>query len=138
MNDNRDIYKSAGIIIRSRRLLVEKDVDKEYFISPGGKIEQGETPEEALIRELDEEFHIKVKEEDLEEFGHFHAPASGQEERTVHMNVFLVKKHLGKISHGYKVEKILWLSSKVPKEIKVGSIFEHEVIPRLKKLNLID
>ena len=138
MDKNGDIYKAAGIIIKERRLLVEKDFDKEYFVSPGGKIEEGETPKQALIRELDEEFKIKVNEADLKEFGHYHAPASGQEERTVHMSVFLVNKYQGKISKGHKVEKIVWLTSIVSKDIKIGSIFEHEVIPELKSRNLID
>lgn len=32
---------------------------------PGGKIEKGESPEAALVRELDEELQIKVKEKTL-------------------------------------------------------------------------
>src|SRR3989344_3020393 len=97
MIDIKNIHKSAGIIIKNRKLLVEKDFDKEFFISPGGKLEDGETSEQALIRELNEEFKIDVLENDLEHFGHFDAPASGQEERTVHMDVFIVKKFTGKI-----------------------------------------
>src|SRR3990167_1033702 len=100
-----DIHKAAGIIIVDRKLLVEKDFDKEFFISPGGKLEEGETPKDALIRELQEEFKIVVKEVDLEKFGHYHATASGQEHRIVHMYVFLVKKYKGKIVKGHKVEK---------------------------------
>ncbi len=138
MDNKDDIYKAAGIIIRDRKLLVEKDFDKVFFISPGGKLEDGETPREALIRELEEEFKIKVQEEDLEDFGHYHAPASGQEYRIVHMHVFLVKKYKGKIVKGHKVEKLLWINSKIPENIKVGSIFEHKVIQRLKKEGLID
>lgn len=133
-----DIFKSAGIIIENRKLLVEKDMDKEFFISPGGKLEKGETSKEALVRELSEEFQISVRGKDLDFFGHFDAPASGQEYRIVHMDIFIVKKYSGEIRHGHKVEKLLWLNSDIPKNIKIGSIFEHEVIPRLKKKGLID
>jgi mutator protein MutT len=133
-----DIYKAAGIIIKNRKLLVEKSENKEFFIAPGGTIEVGETPEQALVRELWEEFEIKVKEGDFEEFGHFDAKAAGQEEKIVHMNVFIVKKWEGEPSPHAEVREILWVTSDLPKDIKVGSIFEHEVIPRLKEQNLID
>src|SRR4030066_432936 len=96
-----EIFKAAGIIIKNRKLLVEKDSDKEFYISPGGKLEEGETAEIALTRELKEEFKINVNVEDLEKFGHFDAPASGQEHRTVHMDVFIVKKYKGVISKGH-------------------------------------
>src|SRR3989344_1039968 len=101
--NNSDIYKSAGIIIENRKLLVEKDIDKEFYISPGGKLEPGETPKQALVRELNEEFEIIVEEDDLQEFGHYHAKASGQEQRIIHMNVFIVKKYKGKVKKGDKV-----------------------------------
>ncbi len=133
-----DIYKSAGIIIQDRKLLVEKDFDKEYFISPGGKLEPGESPKTALVRELKEELTIVVSESDLEDFGTFSAPASGQEHRVVHMNTFIVKKWSGEISYGHKIEKLLWLTSQIPNDLKVGSIFVHDVLPRLKERNLID
>ena len=133
-----DIYKASGIIIKNKKLLVEKDIDKEFYISPGGKLEQGETSKQALVRELMEEFKIEVKESDLEEFGHFDAPASGQENRTVHMDVFIINRYIGKIVKGHKVEKLRWLNSKIPRNMKVGSIFEHDVIPKLLKQRLIN
>ncbi len=133
-----DIYKAAGVIIKDRKLLVEKSENKEFFIAPGGTIEEGETPKQALVRELWEEFEIKVNESDFEEFGHFDAKAAGQEEKVVHMNVFIVNKWEGEPSPHAEVKEILWVNSNLPKGIKVGSIFEHEVIPRLKEQNLID
>lgn len=35
--------------------------DKDFFVFPGGKQEQGETIEGALIRELDEELQVGVR-----------------------------------------------------------------------------
>jgi len=91
-----------------------------------------------LVRELLEEFKIKVKVSDLEKFGTFRHPAAGQDGKMVCMEVFLVKAFSGEIIPDNEVEEVRWITSNVPKEIKVGSIFEHEVIPRLKEEGLID
>jgi len=133
-----DIFKASGIIIVDRQVLVERSVGKEYFIHPGGRIEPGETAKQAVVRELKEEFTIDVDEADLEEFDHNTAPAANSPEVLVHMDVFLVKKWRGTITPDSEVEEIRWLTSDVPKDIKVGSIMEHETIPKLKAAGLID
>jgi 8-oxo-dGTP diphosphatase len=136
--DKFDIHKSGGIIIRDRKLLVERSYNKEFFIAPGGSIETGETSKQALIRELREEFTIDVKEDDLEEFGIFYASAAGQEAKVVRMDVFTVKNWDGEPQPNSEVEEIRWITSEIPEGIRVGSIFEHEILPRLKELALID
>ena len=134
----QDIYKASGIIIRNRTVLAERSVGKEFFIHPGGKIESGETARQAVVRELKEEFQIDVDEGDLELFGKYSAPAANSPEVNVHMDVFMVKSWRGEITPDSEVEEMLWLTSDVPKNIKVGSILEHETLPRLKAQGLID
>lgn len=133
-----DIYKASGLILRGRTVLVERSKGKEYFIHPGGKIEPGETAKQALVRELKEEFRIDVREADLEFFDHNSAPAANSPEVAVHMDVFVVKKWQGEIAPDSEVEEIRWLTSKIPEDIKVGSIMMHETIPKLKTEGLID
>ncbi len=44
------------------RVGVKKRKDyQDYYTFPGGGLEEGETPEEGTIREIEEEFGIKVK-----------------------------------------------------------------------------
>lgn len=132
------IYKSAGIIIRDRKLLVERSQGKDFFISPGGQIEEGESIGKALVRELMEEFSIHTAEEDFEEFGVFEAEAAGREGVVVKIHVFIVKSWKGDPKPSMEVEEIRWIESSNPEGLKLGSIFEHDVIPRLKELDLID
>ncbi|HSW77171.1 MAG TPA: NUDIX domain-containing protein [Candidatus Chromulinivoraceae bacterium] len=133
-----DIYKASGIIIIDRKVLVERSQGKDFFIHLGGKIEPGETPKQALIRELKEEIQINVIEDDLELFDQNSAPAANNPEVDVHMDVYLVKKWTGEISADSEVEELRWITSDVPKDIKIGSIMEHETIPKLKAADLID
>lgn len=54
-----------------RVLIAQRPAGKEMaglWEFPGGKIEQGESPERALIRELGEELSIRVKEDCLAPF----------------------------------------------------------------------
>lgn len=133
-----DIYKAGGIIIRDRKLLVAKAKNKEFYVSPGGKLENHENAKQALKRELLEEFNIQTNESDFEEFGTFYAEAAGQDSKILRMDVFIVKKWLGDITASSEIEKILWIDSNNIDNIKIGSIFEHNIIPELKSRRLID
>lgn len=135
---SKDIYKAAGIIIRDRKLLVERSKNKDFFISPGGSIEEGETAQQALVRELMEEFQIDVQENDLQKFGTFSARAAGQEDRIVHMEVFIVQKFTGEPTADNEVEEIAWIDSRNEDSLPLGSIFERHVLPQLKKQDLVD
>jgi 8-oxo-dGTP diphosphatase len=134
-----DIHKAAGIIIKDRRLLVERSKGKDVFIAPGGKLEPGETAVQAVIRELKEEFQLNITQSDLKEFGTFYADAAGSHNagKKLRMDVFVVK-YTGEIVPDSEVEEIRWISSDIPADIEVGSIFAHEVLPRLKEQGLVD
>ncbi len=133
-----DIHKAGGIIIKDRKVLVEHSRGKEFFIDPGGKLEAGETPRQALVRELKEEFQIDVDEADLEPFGSHTAEAANQPGKTVHIDNFLVKKWRGEIRPDNEVEETRWITSEIPPDMKLGSIFKTEIIPKLKAKGMID
>lgn len=138
MSNGVDIYKAAGILIQDRRLLVGRSKGKMFFIAPGGQIETDETPEQTLVRELQEEFTITVKPKDLELFGTFLAAAAGQEGKIVEMKVYTVAAWHGEPTPDNEVEELRWVASANREHLPLGSIFEHEVIPRLKAADLID
>ncbi len=119
-------------------MLVGRTKGKEFFIHPGGKLEPGETAKQALVRELKEEFQIDVDQADLEPFDKNSAPAANSPEVDVHMEVFIVKRWQGEITPDSEIAEVRWLTSDVPKDIKIGSIMEHETIPKLKAGDLID
>jgi 8-oxo-dGTP diphosphatase len=55
------INKSAAIVIKDKSVLYLRKHDFLFYILPGGKIEPGETQEQALEREMMEELTVKVK-----------------------------------------------------------------------------
>tara|TARA_B100001059_G_scaffold232010_1_gene269029 strand:- start:10835 stop:11248 length:414 start_codon:yes stop_codon:yes gene_type:complete len=68
------------------------------FEFPGGKIEEGETPKEALKRELFEELEINVNIVDIHEFlGNQHSHTIEKSGKVIHLTLFIVKKWQGNI-----------------------------------------
>jgi len=63
MNEYKDKFELCvrAIIQDDDKILVCKRKDKGYYFFPGGHIEFGETAEQALIRELNEELSILIK-----------------------------------------------------------------------------
>ncbi len=131
------MYKSAGIIIQNKSLLALRSKDKNTLLAPGGKQNENEKPREALIRELQEELGIFVRPSKIRYFGTFTAPAAEMEQIQLTMNVYYVDDFEGVVEPRNEIRELAWLNSKNIGGVKLGSIFRHEVYPRLLAANSI-
>jgi 8-oxo-dGTP pyrophosphatase MutT (NUDIX family) len=71
--------RTAGLlVIQNRKLLLAFSKNKQAFYLPGGKANPHETSLDALIREVNEELHIKLDRENTFFYKHITAPAFGE------------------------------------------------------------
>ncbi len=131
------MHKSAGIIIKDGALLVLRSKGKDTFYAPGGKLDSGETPEQALCRELQEEVSIAVKEYALTLFGRFEAPAHDKDGITLVMDVFFVNDYSGVVVASNEIEECQWVDSSNVDGIAISTIFRNEVFPSLVEQGLV-
>ena len=75
-----------------------------YWEFSGGKIEAGETPHDALIRELYEEIGMRVQKEDLQ---HIIFIRQFYPDQIVELDVMLVKQWYGEIV-AYENQELFW------------------------------
>ena len=54
-------YRVCAMMIREGKILAMHDERSPYFYLPGGRVELGETAEDAVVREVREELGISVK-----------------------------------------------------------------------------
>jgi 8-oxo-dGTP pyrophosphatase MutT (NUDIX family) len=70
---------TAGLlVINNKKLLLAFSKNKQCFYLPGGKIDNNETPKQALCREIAEELNVPLKEDELEYYTHISAAAYGE------------------------------------------------------------
>lgn len=132
-----DIHKAAAIILHGHKVLQVRAKGKDVFISPGGKLESGETVNAALIRELLEELSLNVNEDALTPFGTFYAIAAGTDTTRLRMDALLTVVDVSKIKKDHEIEELVWIDSTNITAYPQGSIFEHDIFPQLLKLGLV-
>jgi 8-oxo-dGTP diphosphatase len=96
------IIHSGGQVLVGQRRAADRHALKWEF--PGGKVEHGETPQEALIRELDEELGIQATiASELARYEHDYPSGS-----RVHLLFFNVDRYTGE-PEGRVFAQIRWV-----------------------------
>ena len=103
------IDKLAWIHIVDGRILSTRSKGKDTYYIPGGKREQGETDEAALIREIREELSIELVSESITFFGTFQAQAHGQAEDVIVQMTCYTGEYTGDIRAANEIDEVVWL-----------------------------
>jgi 8-oxo-dGTP pyrophosphatase MutT (NUDIX family) len=107
MNADSDIRIAAAVIVdpRGRTLLVRKR-GTSAFMQAGGKVGPGESPAEALVREIREELDCGLAEPPVP-LGCFRAPAANEPGRIVEAELFAAVLE-GEIRPAGEIDEMIW------------------------------
>lgn len=136
--ESNDIYKSALLILNddSTAFLACMNKGKEHWIMPGGKIEAGETPEDALVREIQEELACNLDKESLEHITDYRGPAAGHPGVMVQIKLYRGTMD-GELTASAEIEKLGWLSKEDTNNIVASETIRTLIIPDLVRRGIL-
>jgi 8-oxo-dGTP diphosphatase len=122
---------AVGLVCRfDGRTLVVRKRGTTTFIQPGGKIEPGELPADALCRELEEEIGLRVAVEELTFVGRFEGPAVNEVGCTVVAHAFRLVVDVP-VTAAAEIEELVWLDPAEPGEIELAPLTRDQFLPSL-------
>jgi len=133
MKDHID--KLAWILIKDRSILRVRSKNKDVFYNPGGKRDEDESDQEALIREIKEELDVDLIEDTIKYINTFEAQAHGKPEGTVVRVTCYSADYVGELKPSSEIEELAWF--KYADKHKLSPVDE-SLFDWLKENDLID
>ncbi|CAH7187704.1 NUDIX hydrolase [Vibrio chagasii] len=103
---NKVIDKLAWVFIQDGKLLMVRSKGKELFYLPGGKREEGETDEQALLREIKEEISVDLVPDSLKYVETFTGQADGKAEGISVQLTCYAADYTGELSPDAEIEEL--------------------------------
>ncbi|GAB3725842.1 NUDIX domain-containing protein [Hymenobacter agri] len=105
------IDKIAWLHLRDGQILSTRSHGKDRYYLPGGKREPGETDQQTLLREIEEELTVALDPASLEYAGTFEAPAHGHPAGVlVRMTCYYASRYTGTLQPAAEIAEVVWLS----------------------------
>ncbi len=135
MMEKTYIDKLAFIELKDRKVLETQSFNKDKWYIPGGKREQGETDEKALVREVKEELSVDLIPATIQHYGIFEGQAHGKSEGMIVRMTCYTAQYRGTLTPSAEVEKMDWFDYSKRDSV---SIVDQLIFDDLKSKNLID
>ncbi|CDG39063.1 MULTISPECIES: NUDIX hydrolase [Asaia] len=110
------------------RLLLVRKRGTQAFMQPGGKIEPGETPLAALLREIDEELGIQPEARSCHFIRQIEAPAANEPGHVVRANLFALPWS-GPIIIAAEIEEACWVTPEEAQGLILAPLTREYVLP---------
>ena len=110
-------------------LLVRKE-NTGAFMQPGGKIDEGESSLQALVRELYEELSLEVNESELNWLGSYCADAANEPNMIVQAEVFAMKTDK-RVKPGAEIAEVFWYPDHNNNNIELAPLTRDKVLPAI-------
>lgn len=133
------IHIASAIITdaRGRCLLVRKR-NTTHFIQPGGKIEAGESPVAALMRELQEELALTPGVDDIDYVGRFNDDAINEPGRQLIAEIYHIHSETTAFQPAAEIEEVIWYSAETHGDVLLAPLTEKHLLPLVKSLLLAE
>ncbi|MBB1148995.1 MULTISPECIES: NUDIX domain-containing protein [unclassified Myroides] len=140
MSQYKTIYLASALITNSAGdMLTVRKRGSIYYMMAGGKIEIGETPVEALVRELKEELNLAVIPTDLHYLGTHQTQAVNEPNTLVHATVFHLTTSSTSFIPQAELEEIKWLTYTTYLDVPLAHLLKEFSVPLwLKQKNPSD
>ncbi|TKV77063.1 NUDIX domain-containing protein [Rhizobium sp. AU243] len=125
----REIVIAAAVLLNERRqMLVVRKRGTTQFMQPGGKIDPGETPEQALHRELAEEIGLTLPENAARYEGVFREEAANETGTDVVAHTFIARLQT-EVAPQAEIEEVRWLDLDRHTGITIAKLTETQMLP---------
>jgi len=125
----REILIAAAVLLNEhRQMLVVRKRGTTQFMQPGGKIDPGETPEQALHRELAEEIGLTLPEHAVRYEGVFREEAANEPGADVVAHAFTARLH-AEVTPQAEIEEVRWLDLDRNTGVTIARLTETQMLP---------